>query len=186
MPVDVSFPFTRPGSRVALRPLSLDDLDAIMLWINDPRVTRNFAGLSKTITREEEERFLSRSLASQTDVLYAIVDLEGRYLGNAGLHKIYWPARNGRLGIVLGAEEARGRGLGLEALSLLCELAFRHHGLHKLWAMHYASNDRMAHILGSLGFVEEGRLREEYFHEGAFHDMVRSSLLDREFSVDTP
>ena len=28
-----------------------------------------------------------------------------------------------------------------------------------------------------LGFVEEGRMRDEYFHEGGWHDMLRHSLL---------
>ena len=175
------FPITRPGFRVALRPIDVGDLDAIMEWINDGDVTKNFAGLSKQITRDEEQAFLERTIASDTDRLYAVIDERGRYLGNAGIHKIYWPARNGRLGIVLGAPDARGKGLGKEALWLLCELGFRHLDLHKLWLVHYATNARMAHLAAGLGFQEEGRLREEYFHDGRFHDMVRSGMLAREW-----
>lgn len=167
----------------ALRPLRMDDLDAIMAWVNDPEVTRNFAGLAGPITREQEAAYLERVLGSPTDRLFAIVDGDGAYLGNAGIHQIYWPARNGRLGIVLGAPGARGRGLGRHALARLCDVGFGELGLHKLWLMHYASNARMAHIAAGLGFVVEGTLREEYFHDGAHHDMVRSSLLAREWAA---
>ncbi len=175
-------PFSFPGFDVALRPLTMDDLDAIMAWINDPAVTRNFAGMSGTITREQEAAFLERIFASETDRLYAVVDREGAYLGNAGIHKIYWPARNGRLGLVLGAARARGHGLGQQAMKLLCARGFLDLGLHKLWLVHYATNARMAHIATKLGFVTEGVMRDEYFHAGAFHDMVRSSLLESDYA----
>ena len=77
--------FTFPGFRVGLRPISLDDVDDIMEWINDPQVTRNFAGLSKTITREEEARFVQQMIDSETDRLWAIIDQDGLNLGNAGI-----------------------------------------------------------------------------------------------------
>lgn len=172
--------FTRPGIPLALRPIRPDDVDHIMEWINDPEVTRNFAHMSAAITREQELAWLERVIASETDRLYAVEDEAGRYLGNAGVHKIYWPARNGRLGLVLGARDARGRGLGSMAMRLLVELAFAELGLHKVWLVHYRDNHRMAHIAAKLGFVEEGVLRDEYFHAERFHDMVRWSLLEDE------
>lgn len=176
-------PFTLPGFRIALRPLAMDDLDAIMGWINDPEVTQNFAGMSSPITRDQEAAFLERTLASPDERLFAAVDTDGRYLGNAGIHRIYWPARNGRLGVVLGAPGARGRGYGREAVALLSALGFTRLGLHKVWLMHYRANARMARICASLGFTVEGVMRDEYFHGGAFHDMVRQSLLEQDFAA---
>ena len=101
-----------------LRPIRVDDVDAIMEWINDPEVTRNFAGIRGRITREQEVDFLEQMIASENDRLYAIEALDGTYLGNAGLHKIYWPARNARLGIVIGSPKARGQGRGQQVLKL--------------------------------------------------------------------
>ena len=167
---------------IHLRPARVDDVDAIMEWLNNPEVTRNFANMSKQITREQELAWLEWVLASEHDRLFAVVDDEGRYLGNAGIHKIYWPARNGRLGLVLGAPEARGRGLGTTAMRLLVEKAFHEVGLHKVWLVHYRDNARMAHIAAKLGFTIEGTLRDEYFHDGHFHDMVRWSLLEDELN----
>lgn len=174
-------PFTYDGYRVRLRPIRLDDVDAIMEWINDEEVTRNFAGMAGRITREQELAFLEQVIASDTDRLYAVEDLQGRYLGNAGVHKIYWPARNGRLGLVIGRRDVHGQGLGQEALRLLVALAFRELGLHKVWIVHFRDNGRMAHLCGKLGFQLEGVLRDEYHHRDAWHDMVRHSLLAHEF-----
>lgn len=170
-------PDTAPAVR--LRPIRLDDVDAILDVVNDPEVTRNFAGMAERITREQELAFLERVLASEEDRMYAVEDGDGRYLGNAGIHRIYWPARNGRLGLML-ARHAHGRGLGAATLRALCGVGFDELGLHKLWLVHYADNARMRHLARKLGFVEEGVLRDEYFHRGTFHDMVRHSLLEHE------
>lgn len=152
-----------------------------MRWIDDPAVTANFASMSRKITREEEIAFLERTIASPDDRLYAIVDGDGRYLGNAGIHKIWWPSRNGRLGVVVGRKEAQGKGVAQRALRELCRVGFDELGLHKLWLMHYRENARMAHLAQKLGFREEGVLRDEYFHQGTWHDMLRHSLLDHEY-----
>ncbi len=175
--------FTYPGYRIQLRPIRVDDVDAIMEWINDAAVTRNFAAMSTEITREQEIAFLEQTIASDTDRLFAIEDLDGSYIGNAGIHKIYWPARNGRLGIVIGRSDARGKGIGQEALRLTTALGFCELNLHKIWLVHFATNERMLHIATKLGFTEEGTLREEYFHNDGFHDMLRHSMLEQEFAA---
>ena len=185
VPLRVDAVFCRPGYRVRLRPIRDDDVDAVMTWINDPQITRNFAGMSKQIRREDELVYLQQMQTSETDRLYAIEADDGRYLGNAGIHKIYWPAGSGRLGVVIGDRRAHGQGLGREAMQLLITLAFDRLDLHKVWIMHFASNDRMRHLCSKLGFVPEGVLRDEYVHEGAWHDMVRHSLLRADYDAAT-
>ena len=175
--------FTLPGYRIRLRPIRLDDVDAIMGWVNDEDVIKNFAGMSKQITREEELAYLEAMIGSDTDRLYAIEDADGQYIGNAGIHKIYWPARNGRLGVVIGGRHRQGQGLGQEVLRLLIALGFDSLKLHKLWVVHFSSNARMAHICDKLGFVQEGVMRDEYFHRDAWHDMVRRSMLQQDYDA---
>jgi hypothetical protein len=48
----------------------------------------------------------------------------------------------------------------------------------------FRENERARRTYARLGFVEEGTLREEYFHQDGWHDMVRMSLLDREWRPD--
>ncbi len=177
--------FWRPGYRVRLRPIVERDVDAMMDWVNDPAVTRNFAGMSRTITREEELAYVRSMRSSSADRLYVAEDLDGRYVGNGGIHKIYWPAANGRLGLVIGDRARHGQGYGQEVLRLLCTLAFEHLQLHKVWIVHYGDNGRMLHLCKKLGFLEEGVLRDEYFHQDAWHDMLRHSLLRGDYD-DAP
>ena len=194
----------KAGYRVRLRGIREADVDAIMTWINDPEVTKHFAAFDRQVTREEELRFVGQMRASPSDCLFAIERVlersdgtaseaqppreraphveDGALLGTVGLHQIYRPAQNARLGIMLGGPGARGAGLGQEALRLVIAYAFERLDLHKVWMVHYASNDRMRHIAHKLGFRAEGCLRDEYFHRGAWHDMVRQGLLATEWA----
>ena len=170
----------RPELSVRLRPVVEADVDAILGWINDPEITRNFSGFQQIITREGELAFLQRMIASPTDRLFAItVGDEETAIGTAGIHNIYRPAGNARLGIMLGRQ--RGQGLGREALRQLVGRAFGEVALHKVWIIHFADNARMRHLCEGLGFRVEGVLRDEYFHQGRHWDMVRQSLLAHEF-----
>lgn len=164
-------------------PLSPADVDALLdptlHWANDPDVMKNFARSDRPVTREEEREYLTRLYGSPNDRVFAIENDAGEYIGQIGIHQIYWPARNGRLGIVIGRKDEWGRGHAQRAIAELIRIAFGELGLHKLWAIYYRTNDRMRHITEKLGFVREGLLLDEYYHGGKYHDMVRVARLCR-------
>jgi RimJ/RimL family protein N-acetyltransferase len=166
---------------ISLRPLAESDVDDLMTFVNDPQIVGNFAALGK-ITRDQEVAWVQSMLRSDNDRVWALVDGDGRFLGNCGIHKIWWPARNGRLGIVVGARDVHGQGVGTQVMRLLLQKGFEELGLHKLWLVHYAENARMRHLAHKLGMTPEGVLRDEYFHEGRFHDMVRHAILKPEWA----
>lgn len=181
-------PFTRPGFRIRLRPIAESDVDGILEWINDPAITRNFASFDEPISREQELEFIRAMQRSKTDHLFAVewADGTGPIIGTAGLHRIYWPAKNGRVGLMIGLKEVQGKGLGQEALRLVVGYGFERLGLHKVWLVHYADNARMRHIAQKLGFTQEGVLRDEYFHNDRWHDMVRHAILEQEWLGKAP
>jgi diamine N-acetyltransferase len=158
-----------------LEPLSLAHLDGIMTWVNDPAVTFYFARLGATISREEERIMVERLMASETDHIFSIFEGE-TYLGQIGISKIYWPAKNGRIGIML-SRQAWGRGVAKAATRLLMAKAFGPLGLHKLWVIIRADNEKSLHLWESLGFQREGHLRDEYYVNDRYYDMVRLARL---------
>ncbi len=173
--------------RGPLKPADVEGMvDAVLRWVNDPEVIKNLAKFDHLYTREEEAAFLTRLFSSPDDRVFAIETGAGEYVGQIGIHQIYWPAKNGRLGMVVGKKEEWGKGHAMAAFRQLIPIAFRDLGLNKLWTIFFTTNAKMRHMCESLGFSQEGVLREEYFHRDTFHDMVRMSLLRREWAAANP
>jgi len=175
-----------PGaSPVRLRPLGEEDVDHILTWVNDPEITGNIAAFSgRAFTRDDELAYVRRTLASTGDVVFSIEEAAtGRYLGQTGIHQIHDRSKVGRLACIVAARADMGRGFGTGAIRLVLDHAFGPLGLHKVWLMVFSHNERGRRIYGRLGFLEEGVLREEYFHQAGWHDMIRMSMLDREWAA---
>ena len=173
---------------VTLRPVGPDDVDDILSWVNDPEVVGNLAAFSgKPLTRADELAWIERVQASETERVFSVLAAEdGRYLGQVGINQIFWRSRVGRLSVVIARRGEMGRGFGSAAIARVLDVAFHDLRLHKMWLMVFEHNTRSLRTYTRLGFQREGLLREEYFHEEDWHNMVRMSLLDREWDPPSP
>lgn len=169
---------------VTLRPLDESDVDHIMTWVNDPEIVGNLAAFSgSAFTREQELAYVRQIRAARNEVVFSILRADdGRYLGQCGIHQIHDRSRVGRLACIIAQRGDHGRGFGSAAIRALLDHAFGPLALHKLWLMIFSHNARGRGIYERIGFRQEGLLREEYFHDGGWHDMVRMSMLAREWS----
>lgn len=159
---------------VRLVPLAPEHLDHVMGWVNDHEVLQYFANRQHDIGRDEEARYLAQLVASKTDRAFSIFAGE-RYLGQCSVNQIYWPARNGRLFIVI-QKDAQGHGYGPAALRALMRLAWEELDLHKLWLIVRRDNRDAQGMYLKLGFDFEGVLLDEYCVEGRYFDMVRMAI----------
>ncbi|MCA9607477.1 MAG: GNAT family N-acetyltransferase [Myxococcales bacterium] len=158
---------------VELRPLEVSHLPHVMTWVNDREVMQYFANRQTEITEEEERGYLEHLIASKTDRAFSIFAGD-RYVGQCSVNQIYWPARNGRVFLVIRASEQK-KGFGHAALSALIDQSFGELGLHKLWLIVRRDNRAAQAMYLKLGFDFEGVLRDEYFVKDRFFDMVRMS-----------
>ncbi len=163
----------RPSPRVELLPLEVAHLPHVMTWVNDKDVMQYFANRQEPITEDEERRYLEHLVSSRTDRAFSIFAGD-TYVGQCSVNQIYWPARNGRLFLVIRGSEQR-KGYGHAALSALIEKSFGELGLHKLWLIVRKDNRAAQAMYLKLGFDFEGVLKDEYYVQDRFFDMVRMS-----------
>jgi ribosomal protein S18 acetylase RimI-like enzyme len=76
-----------------------------------------------------------------------------------------------------------GQGTGRRALEAVIRLAFGELGAHRLWLDTFVDNARARHLYTSLGFREEGVLREAYCRDGRYKSLVLLSMLDHEHAT---
>jgi RimJ/RimL family protein N-acetyltransferase len=164
-------------ANIKLEALSVDHLRDVMTWVNDREVMQYFAARQTEISEAEERAYIESLSSSANDRAFSIFDAdEGGYVGQCSINKIYWPARNGRVFLVVCKAQQR-KGYGRAALQALVEHAWQELDLHKLWLIVRRDNRAAQAMYLKLGFDFEGVLRDEYYVLDRYHDMVRMSML---------
>jgi UDP-4-amino-4,6-dideoxy-N-acetyl-beta-L-altrosamine N-acetyltransferase len=165
---------------VALAALRPEDSDLLFEWINDHDLVVQSAPF-RPIDRAEHDAWFERIRQREDARIFAIREGD-RLVGSCQLHSIHPVHRSAELQIRIGADDARGRGVGSEAVSQLVRFGFDELGLHRICLQVFATNDRAIRLYERAGFRREGVLREAASIDGAWIDVLLMALLrhDRE------
>src|SRR5687768_9973987 len=181
--------FMIAGEHVILRAFERDDAERCYRWMNDPNIVRTLKS-RYPIAFQNEIEWLDRAMhgsSSDAERHFAIERKDDRtHIGNASIHDIEWVSRIASFGLFVGEPSAWNRGFGSDAIRTLVRFAFDEMNLRKLRIDVFDYNDRAKHILESHGFVQEGRLRREFFRDGMYHDLVILSTFRDDTPQETP
>ena len=181
--------FMIAGEHVILRAFERDDAERCYRWMNDPNIVRTLKS-RYPIAFQNEIEWLDRAMhgsSSDAERHFAIERKDDRtHIGNASIHDIEWVSRIASFGLFVGEPSAWNRGFGSDAIRTLVRFAFDEMNLQKLRIDVFDYNDRAKHILESHGFVQEGRLRREFFRDGMYHDLVILSTFRDDTPQETP
>ncbi len=171
------------GDTIDLRPLERTDVDAILPWINDSEVTRTLL-IHRPMNREAEIEFIDRMAKGEQDVVLGIVaTASGRLLGATGLNQIDTQSRQCQFGIFIGDRAERGKGYGSEATRLITGFAFATLNLNRVWLHVTAENAAGIKAYEKVGYRREGVLRQAFYKEGRYHDLVTMAILREEWNA---
>ncbi|MBL1085871.1 GNAT family N-acetyltransferase [Streptomyces actinomycinicus] len=170
------------GEQVLLRPVTADDVLALMPMFLDAEASRLTGSHDDGAPDEGRIRTWYESRQEQDDRLdLAVVELvTGNVIGEAVLNE--WDSGNEscsfRICLVPGTY---GSGLGTEATRLIVGYGFEALGLHRISLEVYAFNPRARRAYEKVGFVAEGVLRDALLWEGERVDATVMSILAPEW-----
>lgn len=192
-------------SRTTLRPVVLDDAEDVFQFRRDYEVVRYNSGvvfasvdqatelISSMIEDYDKKKSVRWGITipssheplpslqeSDTDTTQAAVSLPLPVRGMVGFN--YWNQGDHRASV--GLELHRdfwGTGLMTEALTEVIKFGFDRMKLNRIEADVSVYNDKSLALLKRLLFVVEGVEREQYYEDGKYHDLVKLSLLKRDW-----
>jgi RimJ/RimL family protein N-acetyltransferase len=176
------------GERVVLREFRQEDVPVIHGWVNDRAIVHYLAWAVFPQTQRETERFVEAQMTDadpQNRAFVIALRKSEECIGTIGCHNIDWRSRSAELGVVIGRREYVGKGFGTEATRLLLGFCFDELNLHRVFLRVFDFNQRAIRSYLKCGFREEGRLRQAFFRDGRYHDIVLMGLLEDEFRSRT-
>jgi RimJ/RimL family protein N-acetyltransferase len=173
------------GKLVNLRAREMTDLERMTRWVNDREVAR-FQMVRYPWSSAAEEAYIKEQTSKPIpygNVSLAIDTKDGVHIGSCGLHAASAENRVAELGIMVGEKEFWSKGYGTDAVATLVRFGFEEMNLNRIELHVYAFNERAQKSYRKCGFVEEGRMRDAHYAEGAYSDVVVMGLLREEWAA---
>ncbi|MBV9279815.1 MAG: GNAT family N-acetyltransferase, partial [Chloroflexi bacterium] len=162
-------------NRLLLREFEFDDWPAVLAYQSDPRYLRyyHWAHRSEEDVRDFVRMFLDAGReVPRTGFQLAIVLRENnRLIGNCGFRLPAPEAQQGEIGYEIDPRYW-GHGYATEAARAMLAFGFGDCKVHRISANCVAENTGSARVLEKLGMQREGRLRENEWIKGRWHDTL--------------
>nr|WP_029253711.1 GNAT family protein [Paraoerskovia marina] len=176
---------------VRLRPIEPRDTDRMWESVQDPDTMRQ-TGRTRVFERQEIDSWCAEVSDMPGRFDWAITPgairdgepVSDEMIGEITLDKIDEDVRSANIHMLM-LPNYRGRGYGSEAIYQVLKFAFSPEGadLHRVGLDVLAINPRAVMLYESLGFREEGRLRDAYRDGDGWCDGIVMSILSEEFDA---
>ena len=159
------------GDLVLLRPFTAGDIsEAYLGWLRDPEVVRFSNQRFHDHTLETCQTYLA-SFESSANNFLAICDRQsGTMLGTLTVYRSL-PHGTADIGMMVGARQAWGKGIGFEAFCLVLS-ALKAGGVRKVSAGTLAVNRGMLRIMEKAGMYHDATRRAQELLDGEPIDVV--------------
>jgi RimJ/RimL family protein N-acetyltransferase len=170
------------SERLRLRPIRQEDLPLLRAWFDDPATMRFWGQPFPLVAEDQFETDLAGRFRCFDEAGYFMIELlDGAPIGRIEYERLDPQARSAEVMILIGAVDGRGRGYGTEAMVALLRYLFHQRNLHRVALSVIAWNERAIRSYEKAGFVVEGRLRDDLYFDGRYHDQMLMSILRGDF-----
>lgn len=162
------------GKQIYLRALEPKDLDFLYELENDTSIWE-ISGTLKPYSKKVLGLYLEnahRDIYDVKQLRLCICDMDDKCIGLIDVFDFDPKNRRAGIGIVITKSENRNKGLGAEAISLLCNYAFTILDLHQLYANILSTNTTSIHLFEKLGFEKIGVKRDWIRTSEGFKDEI--------------
>lgn len=173
-----------PIKKFHLRPAEKTDSEIISRWFQDVVDLATFDRTSRIpLNQSQTEQAWIEAYGTPNDdknCCFIIESEAHEALGMTGLDNISQVNRDAIVPLFI-EKSFRRSGIGIRATSLILDFAFRQLGLNRVTSYYRADNMSSQKLLNRLGFHVEGTMRQAWFADGQFHDMLVVGILQSDW-----
>ncbi len=156
--------------KFTLKPLTINDLDSLMKYADNPKIADNLTNIFPNPYTEESGRGFIKFASSHEPKHILAIDVAGEFVGAIGIHpKDDIMLKNAELGYWLG-EPFWGKGIMTKAIQQMVKYGFANFEINRIYAIPFGSNIASQKALEKAGFKLEGRFEKTIFKNGRYED----------------
>ena len=157
---------------IEFKPHSEKDIPNRVKWLSNPKANRllgNHPGIKTTLAKQRAWFVVYRKEKAKK---FFTIYTDKRPIGFVGLSHIDKINKNAEIFIVIGEDDYRGKGIGRQAMIWILDYGFNKLKLHKISLAVFPENLAAVKLYKSLGFRQEGLLKDDAFFGGKYHDTL--------------
>ncbi|MEI2361600.1 spermidine N1-acetyltransferase [Priestia megaterium] len=166
------------NKELKLRPLEREDLKFVHELNNDANIMSYWFEEPYEAFVELQDLY-DKHIHDQGERRF-ILEKEGDMLGLVELVEIDYIHRRAEFQIIIDPAY-QGHGYAMVATNLAMNYAFSVLNMHKLYLIVDKENEKAIHIYKKVGFSIEGELKDEFFVDGSYHNVIRMCMFQKEY-----
>lgn len=171
---------------IKLEKFKASDVAELISWIPDKDFLLQWAGPSYAFPLTEEQLIAEMNMMSEEDprILMFAVRLADTnemvgHIQLLAIDRVNMSARIGR--VLVGRQELRNKGIGLQMINAILDIAFQTLKLHRVDLGVFDFNKSAIACYEKAGFKIEGKLRECRKMDGEYWSLINMSMLEEEY-----
>ena len=172
-------------NNIYLRAVEASDIDLLKNWRNIDSFRANFRE-HRELNTHLQKKWFEQTTDSKNDYMFVIVDrTNDDIVGACGLLYVDWIARTADFSFYIGKNESYiDDKYAPDATKALLRFGFDTLNLNKIWMELYSfDTQKISFFKENFNFNIDGRLRENCFEKGQYHDSFIISLLEKEYRL---
>ena len=171
---------------IKLENFSYEEIPQLISWIPNKEFLLQWAGPSYTF--ESLEKQLQNDInmmldENSTSLMFSVKLTESNetvgHIQLLGIDKVNMSARIGR--VLVAKEESRNKGIGLQMIDAILDIAFNKLNLHRVDLGVFDFNVSAIACYKKAGFIIEGNFRDYRKINGQYWSMLNMSILEDEY-----
>ena len=166
---------------VRLRGIEPEDLPLLKEWRNQ---FKHFYREYRFINDPHQEKWYYSTIGDRRHIFYAIDVWDGKWwlVGQCAWSNISWVDRHAELGIYIGDDDWRGKGVGLQAMIKLHCIAFHELNMRTVRLEVFANNKGAYKFYQKFGYNDVGEYREAYYYNQMFYNSMIMDMTNFEWT----
>jgi RimJ/RimL family protein N-acetyltransferase len=163
---------------IHLEKVDLNDAPKIAEWKSDPILARMIMSAFKKTSLSKAKKWIIETNSDENQKLNGIYHVEDdvkNLIGITRLMYIDWQSKVAELGMYIGDEHYRRRGLGKIAISKTLKQGFFNLGLRKIFLKVAEGNCNAVQLYLRNGFEIEGKLRQHFKADQSYENILLMS-----------